>query len=117
MSDDLIGRLRRGEACEHNPCRVMDTRSGCICAEAASRIEALQAELADYVEVEEVNRDLVKRGDYYRDKAEAAEAREKALREALEKIANAPAWGAPDRWETTPSDVRQLARAALKGQP
>lgn len=32
--------------------------------------------------------------------------------EALQRIANAPAWGAPDRWEATPSEVRQLARAA-----
>ena len=38
------------------------------------------------------------------------------LREALEKIEKAPAWGAPDRWETTPAEVRQIARAALKEQ-
>ncbi len=36
------------------------------------------------------------------------------LRKALEKIAAAPAWGAPERWETTPAEVRQLARTALK---
>jgi hypothetical protein len=42
-----------------------------------------------------------------------AEARERVLREALERIEKAPAWGAPDRWETTPFEVRQLARAAL----
>lgn len=35
------------------------------------------------------------------------------LRDALEKIADAPAWGAPERWETTPAEVRQLARTAL----
>jgi hypothetical protein len=52
--------------------------------------------------------------------APALLAREKAageeiarLRMALELIASAPAWGAPERWETTPAEVRQLARAAL----
>ena len=35
------------------------------------------------------------------------------LREVLHKIESAPAWGYPDRWETTPAEVRQLARAAL----
>lgn len=32
---------------------------------------------------------------------------------ALEKIEKAPAWGAPERWETTPAEVRQIARAAI----
>lgn len=32
---------------------------------------------------------------------------------ALEAIEAAPAWGAPDRWETTPTEVRVLARAAI----
>lgn len=36
-----------------------------------------------------------------------------AALDALRRIADAPAWGAPDRWETTPTEVRQLARAAL----
>lgn len=36
-----------------------------------------------------------------------------ALLEALRRIADAPAWGAPDRWETTPDEVRQLARKAI----
>jgi hypothetical protein len=31
----------------------------------------------------------------------------------MEQIANVPAWGAPDRWETTPAEVRQLARSVL----
>jgi hypothetical protein len=31
----------------------------------------------------------------------------------LERIANAPAWGAPDRWEPTPFEVRQLACETL----
>lgn len=35
------------------------------------------------------------------------------LLEALQRIADAPAWGAPDRWETTPDEVRQLARKAI----
>lgn len=33
--------------------------------------------------------------------------------EALRRIAEAPAWGCPERWETTPAEVRQLAREAL----
>jgi len=37
-----------------------------------------------------------------------------ALMAALQTIADAPAWGAPDRWETTPSEVRQFARDALE---
>lgn len=44
----------------------------------------------------------------------AAEAEAAALREALEQIERTPAWGYPERWETTPAEVRQLARAALK---
>jgi hypothetical protein len=36
-----------------------------------------------------------------------------ALEAALRRIADAPAWGAPDRWETTPAEVRQFASAAL----
>ena len=36
-----------------------------------------------------------------------------ALEAALREIADAPAWGAPDRWETTPFEVRERARAAL----
>jgi hypothetical protein len=38
------------------------------------------------------------------------------MRDALEKIASAPAWGAPERWETTPTEVRQLARTTLQPQ-
>jgi hypothetical protein len=33
--------------------------------------------------------------------------------EALDKIEATPAWGAPERWETTPAEVRQLARTTL----
>jgi hypothetical protein len=36
------------------------------------------------------------------------------LEEALKRIEAAPAWGAPERWETTPAEVRQLARTALE---
>ena len=32
---------------------------------------------------------------------------------ALEQIEKAPAWGYPDKWETTPAQVRILAREAL----
>lgn len=39
------------------------------------------------------------------------QARLKRAEEALRKIADAPAWGAPDRWETTPTEVRRLAAA------
>lgn len=35
------------------------------------------------------------------------------LKKALEKIASTPAWGCPERWETTPAEVRQLARSVL----
>lgn len=35
------------------------------------------------------------------------------LLETLRRIAGAPAWGAPERWETTPAEVRQLARQAI----
>lgn len=48
-------------------------------------------------------------------RAEKAEARVAELEAGLRKIADAPAWGAPDRWEITPFEVRQLARALLKG--
>ncbi len=41
------------------------------------------------------------------------EARIAVLEGALKQIEAAPAWGYPDRWETTPAQVRQLARAAL----
>lgn len=45
---DLVERLRRGEPCREGcgaPCRTMDAASGCICAEAADRIEQLEATL------------------------------------------------------------------------
>lgn len=35
------------------------------------------------------------------------------LAEALGEIEKAPAWGYPDKWETTPAQVRILARQAL----
>lgn len=35
------------------------------------------------------------------------------LLDALQRIEATPAWGAPDRWETTPAEVRQLAREAI----
>ncbi len=43
---------------------------------------------------------------------EAIRQRDQAV-EALSKIEATPAWGYPDRWEVTPSEVRQLARATL----
>jgi hypothetical protein len=40
---DLVTRLRQG--CGGEPCRMMEARSGCTCAEAADEIERLHAEL------------------------------------------------------------------------
>jgi chromosome segregation ATPase len=34
--------------------------------------------------------------------------------EAMKHIANVPAWGAPDKWESTPSELRQFASKAAK---
>lgn len=34
--------------------------------------------------------------------------------DALKQIEAAPAWGYPDKWETTPAEVRWLARDVLK---
>lgn len=45
-----------------------------------------------------------------------ADAEIERLRSVLSKIESAPAWGYPDKWETTPAEVRQLARAALSKQ-
>jgi len=47
---------------------------------------------------------------------EEARAQIAAKDAALRKIADAPAWGAPDKWETTPAEVRHLARAALEAK-
>jgi len=48
---------------------------------------------------------------------EALETQLASARKALKSIADAPAWGFPEKWETTPAEVRQLARAALEGKP
>ena len=42
---ELAARLRLGEPCAADPCRVMEARSGCLCAEAAAEIERLQAQM------------------------------------------------------------------------
>lgn len=47
------------------------------------------------------------------DRALTAKVRLKEAERALEQIECTPAWGYPDRWETTPAEVRQLARQAL----
>lgn len=47
----------------------------------------------------------------------AAQAEVARYREVLQRIADAPAWGAPERWEVTPAEVRLLARAALEPRP
>jgi methylphosphotriester-DNA--protein-cysteine methyltransferase len=44
---DIVQRLRSGEVCINNPCRMMDARSGCTCAEAADAIERLRDDLAE----------------------------------------------------------------------
>lgn len=49
-----------------------------------------------------------------RARAEKAEAEIERLRSVLSKIERVPAWGAPDKLETTPAEVRQLARAAME---
>jgi hypothetical protein len=36
------------------------------------------------------------------------------MRAALKQIADSPAWGAPDRWENTPAEVRWLARDTIQ---
>lgn len=36
------------------------------------------------------------------------------IQDALQRIEAAPAWGAPDKWETTPAEVRLLARDRLR---
>jgi hypothetical protein len=46
---DIVERLRRGEACINDPCRMMDARSGCCCAEAADEIERLREALSDLI--------------------------------------------------------------------
>ena len=44
--DDLVKRLRSGgETCGIDACKVRDAKSGCLCAIAADRIEALEAML------------------------------------------------------------------------
>jgi hypothetical protein len=40
---DLLSRLRRGDPCCADPCRVKEARSGCIYAAAADEIERLRA--------------------------------------------------------------------------
>ena len=47
-------------------------------------------------------------------RAESAEAKLAEAVKVMEQIATAPAWGAPERWETTPAEVRQLARKTLR---
>lgn len=49
--------------------------------------------------------------------AETLETQLTNARKALTAIAEAPAWGFPEKWETTPAEVRQLARAALEAKP
>ena len=39
---DIVPRLRSGEACVNDPCRVMEAASGCLCAAAADEIERLR---------------------------------------------------------------------------
>lgn len=43
---DILPRLRSGEACVNDPCRVKEAASGCLCAAAADEIERLRAMVA-----------------------------------------------------------------------
>jgi len=100
---DEIERLREQLAAMH--CRAQQ-------AEAALR-EPLDAAAP---ERRTLGRVLANAGYYAeRGRAENAEARIAELEAGLRKIADAPAWGAPDRWESTPFEVRQLARVLLNG--
>ena len=63
--------------------------------------------------IEQLEAAMREAGDIYREATSLARARIEALEAALREIADAPAWGAPDRWETTPFEVRERARAAL----
>lgn len=46
MSEELVKRLRSGgETCGIDACKIRDAKSGCLCAIAADRIEALEAAL------------------------------------------------------------------------
>jgi hypothetical protein len=46
---DLVTRLRQG--CGGEPCRMMEARSGCTCAEAADEIERLRAREAHLLDI------------------------------------------------------------------
>jgi hypothetical protein len=77
---------------------------------ADSRIAELEQQIANI----KASRDL--QVTIAADEEERARKAEADLAEAvkvMEQIANAPAWGVPDRWETTPAEVRQLARSVL----
>ena len=39
---DIGSRLRSGEACGTDPCRVKEAAPGCLCAAAADEIERLR---------------------------------------------------------------------------
>jgi hypothetical protein len=104
---ELVERLRE-------LCVDWDGSENRLLREAVATIERLTKELEESLQ----------RGVVIAIKSEKNEHRTNSLaaelakaREALERIAKAPAWGAPDRWETTPAEVRQLARAALSATP
>lgn len=86
-------------------------------AEAAERIKSLLAEVERLSNEKDELAEHAKEGwghaHRWRAEYDAAEADRQRMREALEAIERAPAWGYPDKWETTPAEVRQLARAAL----
>ena len=52
MSEELVKRLRSGgETCGIDACKIRDAKSGCLCAIAADRIEALEAALREILQV------------------------------------------------------------------
>ena len=71
---------------------IVDTlRDGCDCGSAKAECPAKEACQDAFDAADEIER----------------------LREALRTIANTPAWGYPDKWEDTPTELRHFARAAL----
>ena len=58
QTTDIVARLRQG--CFSDPCRMMEARSGCTCAEAADEIERLRATLREIRrDIEEAADDIV----------------------------------------------------------
>lgn len=70
--------------------------------------------LLEAEEARQVRDSYRKEANEMAERAAVAEYRMDLMREALQRIAEAPAWGAPERWETTPAEVRTLAAKTLE---